>query len=455
MIKNSSYNVIGSVLRTGLNLLIIPAIIHLLGIEEYGLLTLVSTVIGIVSLAEAGLTVSTTVFLSQDLANHDSEAISQTLTVTIVIMFLIASLAALALYINAGLLVGFFPTLEQAQRSIAIQSFQIGGVILWARLLQQIPAGIEQAYQQYGVVNILSTFQSIFLNLGMLIIAWKGGQTLPLIQWQALISVIMLLVHTSVSCFFLRHIELRFNLNKEKGLKIVSYSLMTWLTTVGSALFSQGDRLIVGNVLGTKLLGVYAAITSVAMQINILLGTALQPMLPRLSSMGADRASDSFIALRQQIKSAFQANVVVSLGLGCGLLLTAPLIMRFILPVEITKEYLISFYAAIVIYLLYCINTVGYYVLLSFDVVRLAFIVLGSGLLSLLLIFWGATVGGLFGAVLGNIGFFGSFLCTFMAMKNLSVPVKEWIAWIKPRELISFLYAIDLIGLKRRFHRFF
>lgn len=69
MIKNGFYNVVGAVIRIGLTLLTIPLIIRLIGVEEYGLWTLVSTMIGIVGLAEAGLAVSTTVFLSRDLAN--------------------------------------------------------------------------------------------------------------------------------------------------------------------------------------------------------------------------------------------------------------------------------------------------------------------------------------------------------------------------------------------------
>ncbi len=62
------------------------------------------------------------------------------------------------------------------------------------------------------------------------------------------------------------------------------YSLAAWLVVVGTVLFTQGDRLVVGAVLGTATLGVYAVITSTVLQINSLSATAVLPILPEISS---------------------------------------------------------------------------------------------------------------------------------------------------------------------------
>jgi O-antigen/teichoic acid export membrane protein len=83
LLKNGFYNALAGAIRIGLALLTIPILIRIIGVEEYGLWTLASAVVQIVNLAEAGLSMATTVFLSQDLAKEDIDGVSQTLTVTI------------------------------------------------------------------------------------------------------------------------------------------------------------------------------------------------------------------------------------------------------------------------------------------------------------------------------------------------------------------------------------
>ncbi|HPD42234.1 MAG TPA: polysaccharide biosynthesis protein, partial [Anaerolineae bacterium] len=88
--KNGLYNSIGSAIQMLLSILIIPVLIRGVGLDEYGLWTLVASVFGLVELAEAGLSVSTTYFVSRDLADAAHSSISQTLTVTVGVSLLAA-----------------------------------------------------------------------------------------------------------------------------------------------------------------------------------------------------------------------------------------------------------------------------------------------------------------------------------------------------------------------------
>ncbi|MHC5830236.1 MAG: lipopolysaccharide biosynthesis protein, partial [Nostoc sp.] len=105
LLKNGFYNTVGGVVRIGLAVLTIPILIKMLGIEEYGLWTLAYAVVQVVNLAEAGLSVATTVFVSQDIDKEDadnlSNSLSETLTVTFGGMLIFATLAAIALLFGA------------------------------------------------------------------------------------------------------------------------------------------------------------------------------------------------------------------------------------------------------------------------------------------------------------------------------------------------------------------
>ncbi len=433
MLKNGFYNIVGASIRILLALLTIPGLIHLIGMKEYGIWTLISSTINLVTLAEAGLSISTTFFVSSDLTNYDHDGIAQTLTATMGTMLLLSTLAGIGLWQGAPFLMHFFPALETSQQIASVEALQIGGIIVWGRLIQQVLVGIEQAYQQYGLMNALNIMQSVLTNLGILAVAWFGGKTVAMMQLTALATIILLIAHVGACGWLLRDIRLRFIWSTEKSSAIIRYSLSTWFTSLGGVLFGQVDKLIVGTLLGVEKLGIYAAITSVANQINVVSALPAQPLLPILSNYSKkEKDKEKNISLLQKIKQALQLNAVVALGMGISLLALSSLIVGVIIPGEINNDYVALFQIVIMIYTLYSLNAVGYFTLLGKNAVRLCmFTQLTAGLLSLLLIYFGAYFFGLYGAALGNAGYVGTWLLTFFGMQKLGIPFKDWGTWIQ------------------------
>ncbi|OUL29114.1 oligosaccharide flippase family protein [Nostoc sp. 106C] len=421
LLKNGLYNAASGAIRIGLAVLTIPVLIRLIGVEEYGLWTLASAVVAMVTLAEAGLSTTTTVFVSQDLAREDTESLLQTLTVTIGAMLILATLAAIALWFGAENLVKLFPKLLIEQRLAAVQALQIAGVVVWTRLLQQIVVGLEQAYHRYGAMNFLITLQSVLTSLGVLVLAWLGGKTVALMQYQAFVSVGSLVAHIWLGWLLMRNIKLHPIWNLGKILVITRYSFMTWLASLGGVLFTQCDRIIVGGLLGTETLGVYAGITSITSQINVLSALIVQPILPALSNLLA-YPQEHLVKFQDQIKKAFKVNILTALGMGIILFILASIIMYLMLPSQVTDETILAFRIATIIYTTYSMNAVGYYILLAVDAVRLNLVInLLSGILSLTLIYVLCFKLGLIGAVLGNAGYLLSLLFIPCALKQINL----------------------------------
>jgi len=439
--KNGYYNVAGGIIRVGLSVLTIPLLIRLIGVGEYGLWTLVSSVIAIVTLAEAGLATSTTVFVSQDLGKEDADGLSQTLTVTVGAMLGLATFAAIALFFGAESIVNLFTKLDNIQHLAAVNALKIGGLVVWARLLQQVLVGVEQAYQRYGIMNFLNTLQSALIAAGMLFVAWKGGRTVALMQWQFVVSIVVLLSHIWAVKSLLKDVSLRLILNKYKVLAVGQYSGMIWLSSLGGALFARADRLIVGSLLGTQILGIYSVMTDITTQINSLSALAVQPLVPRLSNLSAKQNINQH-ELQSQVKQAFQINSFIALVIGAGLFTFADEILHSFITGILSKQYIVPFCIIIFIYSIYSINGVGYYVLLSLNAAdKCMYIQIISSVLSLLLIAVGSTKFGLAGAALGNSGYLLVGLLTVVSMRQLHIPFKEWIKWLQI-PLLWFILAI-------------
>lgn len=450
-LKNSFYNVIAGAVRIGLALITIPVLIRLLKVEGYGVWALASAIVELVVLSGNGLSVTTTVFVSRDLAQTDSnDGLSKTFTIVIGGTLILATLAAFALWISAGAIVEFFPDLKQIQKSAVTQAVQIGGLVVWARLLQQVLIGIEQAYQRYGTLNFLNTLQWVMLSLGLIGVAWLGGRTGELMQWQAITSVVMLVSHLWFVTAFVQSTHLRPILAIKKGLEIAHHSFINWLICLGSVAFGRGDRLIVAASLGPEAIGIYAAIIEATSALSSFAALPVQPLVPVLSHQSALEDTNRS-NLKQQIKQALKANGLVALGCSGLLIIVAPVIMQLLLTGAATGTHIVLFKVAVIIYALCSLNAVGFYILLSMAVNLVMFLQLGSGILALILIAIGGKYFGLLGAIVGNIGFFVSWLMILYGLKELKLSSLLWLkclafplSWFVACVLFSFLISTNL-----------
>jgi O-antigen/teichoic acid export membrane protein len=425
LFKNSFYNTAGGVLRIGLGIITIPLLIRQLGVEEYGLWTLASAVIGVVALAEAGLATATTVFVAQDLGAEDVAGLSQTLTVTVTMMLVMATLAAVGLWFGADLITHLFPQLQPVQQIEVSRAFQVGAVAVWAKLVQQVLVGVEQAYQRYDLVNLIGTIQSLLVSLGLLSIGWWGGRTLELMEWQAVAGVVILLSHIWVVRSLLSTMPIRVAWLKEKAIAVGKYSAMVWLCSLGSVLFGRVDRLIVGNALGTQLLGIYSVITDITSQINVMSALPVQPLVPRLSEL-ISKQDIYQLELRQQIGNSLRTNSLVSIGLGAGLITLSPVCLNFLFSGQVEEDRLLLFCICCAIYAIYSTNAVGYYILIGIKEINVCTLISsGSGAISILLILLGSHSLSLAGAIYGNGGYCLTLLLSVVAMKkvNLSLDI--------------------------------
>ena len=232
------------------------------------------------------------------------------------------------------------------------------------------------------------------------------------------------------------------NWNKQKVLAIADYSFTVWLLTLGTALFSRGDRLIVGYYLGSESLGIYGGITEMASAINSFSALPVQPLVPILSGYSKNH-NISHSELTQKIKQAIELNTFFALGSAAFLFILSPFIMRLMFTEVATQNTLIALQVAIIIYGLFSLNAVGFFILISNDPKTVMRIQLISGIFALAIIFLGASKFGLLGAVGGNIGFLLTWLMIFLGLKSLKI---SNLLWLKSSVFLLIWFAICVLG---------
>jgi O-antigen/teichoic acid export membrane protein len=177
-------------------------------------------------------------------------------------------------------------------------------------------------------------------------------------------------------------------------------------------------------VLGAAPLGVYAAFTTAALQINVLSAVAVQPLLPELAA-GPTHGS---AALRAKVEQAVRINFALAFSLGLGLAALSPAIARLVLPGEVTTEQVAALRDISIVCALFSITAVGFYVLQATGrLLTCASVVLLSSVVTLALIAVAARSYGLRGAVLGNGGYLINIALHWTAMSSLGIGWRRWL----------------------------
>jgi O-antigen/teichoic acid export membrane protein len=432
MLKNGLFNATGGIIRIGFGVLTIPVLVRLLGVEEYGIWALTSTVVSIATFTEIGLSNTVTVFLSQDLGRKDYKSATETVIVTLALIIVLSIIAAISLWLGSNSLVSSFFKLHNNEYTNVANALRFSALVVWARMIQQVLIGIEQAHEKYAVINLLITIQSFFINVGMLTIVWLGGKTIEIVYLHVAVNLLFLAIHIVFTLSFMGRKSLStLEFDVSKLAKIINYSIKIWIGSLGTVLFGQFDKLIVSYLLGAGELGVYAATTSITTQINTFSTTFVQPILPTISNNLAAK-NNSINHIENKVKLALQLNVFIALSMGTAMIAFAPSILSLVMGEKYDRSYMDLFQIATLIYTFYSCNAVGYYILLATRAVKEFLIILiPTGVLSLLLIYLGCSHLGLKGAILGNTGYFLSWLLTVVAMKKLNIKFSDWIRWIK------------------------
>jgi O-antigen/teichoic acid export membrane protein len=448
VLKHGFYNALGGVIRIGLSIIIVPLLIRLIGIEDFGIWTLSSSIIGIATLAEGGLTISTTFFLSKDISSNDRVGISETLTLTFTAMFIMSSIAALIVYFGSDLFVSLFPHLPNEKQLQSLETVKIGSLFLWAKLLQQHLIGLIQAYEKYGLLNLLGAIQNIAINLGLIIVAISSGNIIEMMKWQALQGFLFLIVYIVTGKKIVGSIRPSLGWNRIKAAAVFRYSSVAWLGSLGGAFFAQGDRLIVGSILDARNLGIYAAITSIASQINTLSALPISPLLPKITKLLAHKELEAS-EIKKILKQGIEINAGIAFFLGSLIFVTSETILKIALKQAYDVNVNQSLQIAGIIYTIYSLNALGYYVLYALNKTKTCTIIhLCSSVLSIFLITLLTKKMGLSGSAIGNCGYILTFLMTVKALNILDLSIFLLAKWL----LVPSLWLISVILINSNFH---
>lgn len=325
VLVGTSTNVLGTVLRLVVWLVLTPFILGSLGPVSYGLWVLIGSLAGYGYLLDVGMAPALVKYVAEHVARDDPEGASRVIA-TSLWLYSGLGIIALALAVIIAPAVPDFFSIPADQRATATTVVLLTGISLAIGLPSTAAPTVLRGLQRYDLLNGISIASTLVSAGATVLVLSLGGGLVGMVATNIPIA----LLTQAVSIYAIRRIrpDIRFGLRggeRRQVRTIVGYSSSSFLFQLSSRLQLKSDEVVVGRFLPVALVSPYAigrrlndfVILAAQQFIGVLL-----PLVSELHAEGDERR------LRAVYVTGTRLAMAISWPLGVTLILLADPFVR-------------------------------------------------------------------------------------------------------------------------------
>jgi O-antigen/teichoic acid export membrane protein len=237
----------------------LPFIVHGLGDERFGLLTLLWLFVGYFSVIDFGAGQAALRFLSVAVAEHDTERVVRTFRVTLRISLTIGVLSALIATAVSFTDALSLLKLDDALRPELVSGLRLLAIGLPAQLLQVSLKSIPMAFNRYGLNSLLQVVSVSVQWIGGAIIAVSGGGLMGVLLLTVASRYVIAIGYVAAGFFLIPEARSHSrDLGWEEFRPFLSYGGWAAVPQLMAPAFTFVERLVVGSVLSVAWVAYFA-----------------------------------------------------------------------------------------------------------------------------------------------------------------------------------------------------
>ena len=290
LLRNSLWNLAGSALPALVALGTVPMMIHGLGLEGFGIVTLITSVIGYFGIFDVNLSAGSIKYLSEHHARQERRRFAETFWFGMAFYALLGLIAGVLIFTFADSLLEHFFNVSDPSHDDALAGLQIAALGYGLLQLQNYLLVVPQALQRYDRSALGEAFFGIAVNLISAIVANQGGGIAGVLASRVAVS----LVNLAWLGWLIRQLGTELDLSlspvlpgREVFVALAQFSGHSWLSRAASMLHQHADKLIVGSLAGPIALAMYTVPSQLASRILGLTYRLSSVIYPRVSALAA------------------------------------------------------------------------------------------------------------------------------------------------------------------------
>jgi O-antigen/teichoic acid export membrane protein len=290
ILKNVSINFIGLILPTFVSLVTVPAYIHALGVERYGVVSLVWTLIGYFGILDLGMSMAAQNHISKALASGDAAESARVFWSAFWLNLGTGIAGGLLIYFGAFVYTAYFTKVSAAMQHEVYLALPWLALAIPLANVSWVFAGAINGAERFGVFNTNQTIGTFLFQLLPLGAAWWIAPNLQTVLAAAVVARLIaavMLGHASIKVLGIRRIDPP-QWGTAKGL----FNFGGWMliASMASMIADTLDRVMLGAGMGAKFVTYYTVPQNLVTRLNMLPNALVRTLFPRLSAVGRDHA---------------------------------------------------------------------------------------------------------------------------------------------------------------------
>ncbi len=290
LLRNSAWNFAGLALPALVALGTVPFLIRGLGLEGFGIVTLIASIVGYFGILDINLSAGAIKFLSEHHATGDSRRFAQTFWFGLLFHGVLGVIGGTVLAACAGLLLQSFFPVSPALMDDALTALQLAAIGFALSQLIGFLLAVPQALQRYDISAQGEAGFGILVNIASAVVACSGGGIAGVVAVRVAVSAINLLwlgCRLPMLCVRCGASLAPSLPTQQVCVSLLGFSGHTYLSRLATLLHQHADKLIVGALAGPVALAFYTVPVQLAGRILGLTYRLASVIYPRVSALAA------------------------------------------------------------------------------------------------------------------------------------------------------------------------
>jgi O-antigen/teichoic acid export membrane protein len=335
--------------------------VHWLGVRTYGIFAIVTSTLALAGVLRLGTTEATVKYVAEYRRSARSDELAGVVGGTLLIYAAISGVGTVALWTSARWMAGTLLKLSGGDFERGVGALRAAALGFPATLLLSAASSVFAGYERYDRATLVNSGATTLSSAAGVAALWAGGDVVTLTRATILALWLGALAATIYSWTWIGLRNTSIAACKRGFLRVFSFSMYSSLNTLGSAIFTTGDRLLVGMVLGPEAVSYYSVASSVSSRVYTVTISVTQALLPRFSNARASGSSS--LGERRMFYSAMAFTLILCAFLGTMLIGAGKPLLRMWLGASFAEATMPILTVSTVAYALLSCNLIPYYYL--------------------------------------------------------------------------------------------
>ena len=305
--KNTLWSLIGQLLPIAVAVVTIPLLVRGLGLDRFGVLSLVWVIIGYFSLFDLGIGRALTKLVADKLGARQEEQIPPLAWTSLFLMLLLGILGTVFTAAIAPWLVHSRLKIPAAMQAETLRAFYLLALSIPTVTVTSGLRGILEAQQQFRILNLIRIPMSIFSFAGPLLVLPFTHSLVAVVAMLTAGRIVGVLAHLLACFYYMPQLRQGFSLDRSLAIPVLKFGGWMTVSNIIGPIMVYMDRFLVGALVSVGAVAYYTAPFEMVTRIWIIPGSLVTVLFPAFAVSLVQQPTRTTLLLRRGIKYIFLA----------------------------------------------------------------------------------------------------------------------------------------------------